>query len=196
MAGLSLSKNLVEFAARTPRKEFNLFFAAACTWQKTLLGPQTCELSGAPTEAQRSGFGGERSRSGANELSLKAEANDTELTATKCAAAGRSLFEKVAKPLFRHAQPHFFGNEVFACLCGSRDYPCPAGAGRIRAYAERITAPGSRLTRTCSPALFCLLGHAAFFTDFYRLRAFTKFISIWATWARVALSPAPRISLP
>ena len=38
-------------------------------------------------KTQRSGFGGERSRSGVNELSPSAEANDTELAATRAAAA-------------------------------------------------------------------------------------------------------------
>ncbi len=40
------------------------------------------EQTGAPTEAQRSGFGGERSRSEMSELSPQAEANDMELGAT------------------------------------------------------------------------------------------------------------------
>ncbi len=40
------------------------------------------EQAGAPIEAQRSGFDGERSRSGMSELSPQAEVNDMELTAT------------------------------------------------------------------------------------------------------------------
>jgi len=40
------------------------------------------EQVGSPIEAQRSGFDGERSRSGMSELSPQAEANDMELTAT------------------------------------------------------------------------------------------------------------------
>ncbi len=39
------------------------------------------EQAEAPIEAQRSGFDGERSRSGMSELSPQAEANDMELTA-------------------------------------------------------------------------------------------------------------------
>ena len=37
-------KSLAEFAPAGAKK-CNLFFAAACTWQKILLGPQVCELS-------------------------------------------------------------------------------------------------------------------------------------------------------
>jgi len=42
---LSLSQNLVEFHREAVKEIVNQFSTATCAWQKTLLRPQTCELS-------------------------------------------------------------------------------------------------------------------------------------------------------